>query len=377
MRPVYYQRIFTTLLLLLSCCFAEAQQCSDTSGTPALRRLFSRLQEMQTRYTVFGHQDALAYGVGWKKINGQSDVRSVAGDFPGLYGWDIGHLEMEQPANIDNVSFQLMKKYIREGAGRGGLITISWHLHNPLTGGSAWDTAKGTVASVLPGGAKHNLYRSWLDQVALFMNDLKDSKGKHIPVLFRPFHELTGNWFWWCRNVCIPEEFIALWRFTVHYLRDEKKIHHLLYVYNAAAFSTPEEFLSRYPGDDVVDVLSFDLYQFGLGDQKQYFITEMRRQADMLCSIAAGKKKIAAIAETGLEALPDKEWWTGTLWPAIKDFPLSYVLVWRNHGYMAPARKMHYYAPYPGQVSAADFKKFASNPRILFEKGLKQQKIYQ
>ena len=140
-----------------------------------------------------------------------------------------------------------MKELIRQGHERGGVITISWHLNNPLTGKSAWDPEPGTVGSILPGGLKHDLYKSWLDKVAIFLNDLKDKNDQLIPVIFRPFHELNGNWFWWGGKHCTPEEFKRLWIFTVSYLRDEKQLHHLLYAYNTDRFSSEEEYLEKYP----------------------------------------------------------------------------------------------------------------------------------
>jgi beta-mannanase len=99
------------------------------------------------------------------------------------------------------------------------VITISWHLNNPLTGKSAWDPAPGTVESILPGGEKNALYKSWLDKVAAFMLDLKGKNGEYIPVIFRPFHELNGSWFWWGKDNCSPEEFKTPVSFTEVYLR--------------------------------------------------------------------------------------------------------------------------------------------------------------
>ncbi|NCU02987.1 MAG: beta-mannosidase [Chitinophagaceae bacterium] len=353
-----------------------AQSCSDVAATAATKMLYKKLHALQQQQIIFGHQDALAYGVGRKNAAGNSDIKIVAGDNPGMYGWDIGHLELDSTKNLDGVSFTKMKQYIQQGYKRGAVITISWHLRNPLTGGSAWDTTHGTVTSILPGGSKHELYKTWLDRVAVFMNSLKNEKGEMIPVLFRPFHELTGNWFWWCKNTNSTEEFKQLWIFTVDYLRQQKNIHHLLYVYNTANFSSEAEFLERYPGDAYVDVLSFDQYQHEAKEQKAVFIQSMRTKLSMLSAIATTKNKLGALAETGFESVPDDAWWTGTLWPVLKDFSLSYVLVWRNHGYMPSTNKMHYYAPYKGQQSAEDFRKFYRNPKILFEKKLKTKQLY-
>ncbi len=366
------------LLFVLLSHNTQAQVCSDVNATAETKALYKKLYTLSKQQIIFGHQDALAYGVGWKYVPGKSDIKSMVNDNPGLYGWDIAHIELDSLKNIDGVPFNKMQQYIKDGYKRGAAITISWHLRNPLSGGSAWDTTAGAVASVLPGGIKHEMYKGWLDKVAVFMNGLKGSNGEMIPVLFRPFHELTGNWFWWCKNVSSPEDIKKLWQFTISYLQKEKNIHHLIYVYNTADFDNEVSFLERYPGDDMVDLVSFDMYQFGeKKEQREKFMAKMRNQLTILTKIAAQKNKVAALAETGFEAIPDRTWWTETLWPIIKDFPLSYVLVWRNHGWMPSTKKMHYYAPYPGQVSEKDFKVFYWNPKIIFEKKLGKQKIYQ
>ncbi|MBO9631832.1 MAG: beta-mannosidase [Chitinophagaceae bacterium] len=369
-----FRALTIAICMIFHSALLYAQLPSDPQATDAARHLYTKLQSISKQYTIFGHQDALAYGVGWKGVNGRADVKSVVNDYPGVYGWDIAHLELDSARDIDGVPFADTKRFIREGYERGGIITISWHARNPLSAGSAWDTTPGTVKAILPGGVKHELYISWLDKVAVFMNDLKDSKGALIPILFRPFHELTGNWFWWCQNVTTKDEFKELWKFTVHYLRDKKQLHHLLYVYNTAGFVTEAEFMEQYPGDDVTDLISFDNYQYKTDPQsREQFISHMRTMSETICRIASEKGKIAAIAETGLEAIPDPKWWTGVVWPIVKDLSIAYVLVWRNHGYSEHAKKMHYYAPYPKQVSAADFKRFYRNPRILFEKELKHK----
>lgn len=369
-----YSMLFSVIGVLNT---LHAQQCADKNATTLTKALYRNLYALRSSHTLFGQQDALAYGVGWKNISGQSDVKLVVNDYPAVYGWDIAHIELDSANNIDGVPFKKMLEYIRQGFERGGVITISWHARNPLTGQSAWDTTAGTVKSILPGGANHVLYKNWLDKVAVFLQQCRDKNNTAIPILFRPFHELTGNWFWWCKNACTPEEYITLWRFTRNYLINTKKIHHLIFVYNTAEFSSPEAYLERYPGDDQVDVLSMDAYQHQQGKEAtERFINTTRRQLSYIADIAKQKNKLCAFAETGFEAIPDAEWWTKTLWSTIEGLPVSYVLVWRNHGYMPSTKKMHYYAPYPGQVSANDFQKFYLNPSILFEKALRLKRIY-
>lgn len=354
---------------------ANAQSLSDKLATKETISLYKNLHKLSTQFTLFGHQDDLAYGVNWKYIEGKSDIKDMVNDYPAVYGWDIARIELDSINNIDGVPFAKMRKYIQEGYKRGGVITLSWHFDNPLSGGTAWDTTKNAVASILPGGEKHELYKSWLNKAANFMYTLKGSNGEQIPILFRPFHELTGNWFWWGKNTCSPEELIKAWQFTVNYLRNEKKLHNLIYVYNTNDFANEKEFLERYPGDDMVDIVSFDMYQFE-NQNKNTFINAVKKSLSILTKIAREKKKLAAFAETGYEAIPEPKWWTETLWPAIKDYPLAYVLVWRNAGYMPSMKKMHYYAPFKGQLSEPDFIKFYQNKKILFEKTLGKKKLY-
>ncbi len=375
-------RFFLTALLSLSIFTAKAQQLIDPQATKETQALYKNLHLLQNKkYTLFGHQDDLAYGVKWDNradpMSGtsKSDIKDVLGDFPAVYGWDLGYIERNSSKNIDGVSFDKMREYIRAGYDRGAVITLSWHFDNPLTGGSTWDTTKRTVASILPGGAKHELFKTWLDRAAIFISALKGPQGEAIPVLFRPFHELNGDWFWWGRNKATADEFKAIWNFTINYLRNEKSLHNLIIVYNTNSFKDEAEFLEKYPGDDMADVLSFDKYQFTKNSKE--FITTTRKELSTVARLAKQKNKLAAFAETGYEALPDAQWWTKTLVPTLKGIPISYVLVWRNAGYMPSMKKMHYYAPYPGQKSVADFKKFYQNPSVLFEKTTRKKNIYQ
>jgi mannan endo-1,4-beta-mannosidase len=369
---------FISASFLLSCkAFPQKDMPSDARATKETVNLYHNLKKLALKGFMFGHQDDLAYGVGWRYESGRSDVKDVTGDYPGLYGWELGGLERtDDNKNIDGVPFDSMKKFIREGYERGAVITMSWHFNNPLTNGTAWDTTHGAVASVLPGGANNDTYKAWLDKAAAFFLSLKGKHGELIPVLFRPFHELTGNWFWWCKNTCSDDEFKALWHYTVNYLQETKKVHNLLYVYNTADFNSADEYLARYPGDDVADILTFDGYQYDDPQTSDGFVKKLNAELDIIDRIATQKGKLFAIAETGYEQIPYAEWWTQTLLKAIGDHKISYVLVWRNHGYNETMKRMHYYAPYKGHPSSADFIKFYELQQTLFEKDVNKEKLY-
>ena len=323
----------------------------DRHATKETIHLFQHLKEISAKGFLFGHQDDLAYGVGWKYVPGRSDIRDVTGDYPALYGWELGRIELDHPVNLDSVPFDRMRRYIREVYDRGGVITLSWHLDNPLTGGTAWQPASGTVASILPGGEKNALYTSWLDKVAAFMLSLKGGHGEYIPVIFRIFHELNGNWFWWGGNNCTPEELKQLWHFTVSYLRDKKEVHNLLYAYNTDKFASPEAWLEKYPGDEWTDIAGFDIYQRG---DNASFSTEFGRMLTMLETLAAQHHKIPALTEFGYNGLPDSSWWTSTFLKTLEGHKIAYAMAWRNAG-EKPDGQHEFYVAYKGQGSAADF----------------------
>ncbi|OQP63255.1 beta-mannosidase [Niastella vici] len=377
-----YASLLLAALLGANCSPAQPaanQVPADKLATAETVHLCNNLKKLAGKGYMFGHQDDLAYGVNWRYENGRSDVKEVAGNYPAVYGWELGGLEANEDKNIDGVPFKKMRQFIREGYERGGVITISWHARSPFGAAKgAWDTTHGSVASILPGGENHLMYKAWLDELAKFFLSLKNSQGEAIPVLFRPFHELTGNWFWWGRNACSAEQFKVLWRFTQYYLQNEKKVHNLLYVYNTASdFKTKGEFLERYPGDDMVDMISFDSYQYDDPVKSDWFVKNTSMQLDMLTAIATDKNKLMAIAETGYEQIPFASWWTETLAKAIGQHKISYVLVWRNHGYNQWMKRMHYYAPYKGHGSEADFVKFYQLDNTLFEKDVANEKLYE
>lgn len=345
----------------------------DKNATKETVRLYQNLKKLLDKGFMFGHQDDLAYGVGWQYEKDRSDIKDVTGDYPAVYGWELGHLEIDKPVNLDSVPFNRMQQLIRQGYERGSVITISWHLNNPLTGKTAWNPETGTVASILPGGSKHNLYKSWLDKIAVFMSGLKDSHGKFIPVVFRPYHELNGNWFWWGGKNCTADEFKRLWIFTASYLRDEKKLHHLLYAYNTDRFASKDEYLEKYPGDEWVDVIGFDIYQRNTSNEK--FISDIDKMFTTLEEIAKEKNKIPALTEFGGN-LSDSNWWTGTFLKAIGNHKIAWVLGWRNAG-AKPSGEFEFYVPYKGHGSSKDFEKFYKEAKTLFERDAYAEKLYQ
>jgi hypothetical protein len=369
--------VFAGFFLLLFCSsrISRAQECSDKQASPETKALYKNLYQLIGKKILFGHQDDPCYGVGWKYISGRSDIRDLTGEYPAIYGFDLGRIELGWAHNLDSVPFEKTRLFIREAYERGGVITLSWHLNNPLTGGTAWDSKPGAVASILPGGVNNSLYTVWLDRVADFLGSLKGKKNENIPVILRLFHELNGSWFWWGKNQCSPDEMKQLWRYTIHYLRSEKNIHNLLYAYNTDKFNSGAEYVERYPGDELIDIMGFDIYQGGTLKENTAFAEFFARDLGMLDSVAAAHQKIPALTEFGYNGIPDSSWWTKVFFPTITSHQIVYALAWRNAG-KKQSGDSEFYVPYPGAASASDFKKMSVSGKILFENGIKSNNIY-
>ncbi len=370
-------RFLIVVIMLSFICINGFSQQSDIKNTnlgeriktltPETQNLLKNLKVISGKGFMFGHQDDPLYGIGWEGDDGRSDVKSVVGDYPAVMGFDLGRIELGNEKNIDNVSFEKIRQEIIRQYQRGGMIAMSWHMNNPLTNGDAWDVKKGenAVASVLPDGQNHDKFLRWLQRAADFFNSLKTEDGTKIPIVFRPWHEHTGSWFWWGKDLCSPEEYQQLWKMTVDFMQ-EKGVNNLLYAYSPDIQGPGQIYMERYPGDEYVDILGFDGYH----RDNEAGIESFRNSLNTILSFMTdeGKKrnKPIALTETGLEAIPIANWWTGVLLPIVGKYPISYVMVWRN----ARERENHYYAPYPGQKSAADFIKFYHYPKTFFCKDI-------
>ena len=367
-------------ILAVSC--SQRQQkaddpLADSGRTQRTEHLLSSLHQVAHDGSyLFGHQDDPMYGVGWVGDSARSDVNSVCGDFPALMGFDLGHLEMGDSVNLDGVPFAAMREAIIRQFDKGGVVTLSWHLNNPLSGGTAWvaDSLRSveakTVEAVLEGGSQHQKFLGWLDTLAAFLNSLETPYGVRVPVIFRPWHEHTGSWFWWGQELCTTEQYKTLWRLTVSRLR-EQGVTNVLYAYSPGTESDGDatRYLERYPGDDIIDVLGLDTYCHAAEKDTAaltHYTQGLEKHLSMICRVAEEHDKVAALTETGQGGLSTANWWTAVLAPVLAKYPVAYVLVWRN----AHDKPGHFFAPYPGQQSASDFVRFYNDPKTLFLRDL-------
>ncbi|MCD8313701.1 MAG: beta-galactosidase [Bacteroidales bacterium] len=337
---------------------------------------------------LYGHQDDPCYGHAWRSwdlndwplpladdgseptdfadkpevpVRAGSDVADVCGDAPAVVGFDLGGIELGRLVNIDGVPFDLIREAAVRQYEAGGVVTFSWHPRNPLTGGDSWDiSSKNVVAGITGGGAVRDTMLVWLGRAADFLASLRTAEGEPIPVIFRPWHEHTGSWFWWGRDLCSVEQYVALWHLTYDYLVGERGLTKLVWAYSPGAVSDEVGYMERYPGDEVVDILGVDCYQYGKSMKK--FTALLDKSLALVSGLAQEHGKVAALTESGYEGIPDAAWWTKGLYKGLKNHPVAYVLTWRN----AWDRPGHYFGPWEGSADAENFRAFHKLPGTVF-----------
>ncbi len=365
--------VFVLLMLLSVLSFSQKtkNKIIDANATEETKALYYNLGKLSENNILFGHQHATEYGHGWTGDNNRSDVKSVTGSHPAVIGVDFSGLSGRPDSMIEKEKSSL-RKNIADTYNRGGVTTISWHFSNPASaGGFYWKDSVSVqaVKLIIPGGSHHEKYKAILRTIANLANSIKGKDGKLVPMIFRPYHEFDGDWFWWGRAHCTIDEFKTLWKFTVTYLRDSLGVNNFIYAFSSDnKFNSEAEFLERYPGDNWVDMVGMDNYG-DFGRDGKYNLEAGLKKLKIVSDYALKTGKLAAFTETGLESIPYKAWWTEVLLKTLEsqNLQLSYVLVWRND-IKSPT---HYYAPFPGHLSEADFIKFYNDPFTLFENDLR------
>lgn len=335
----------------------------DPNATLQTRYLYLNLDFLKDRALLFGMHDATGYGVGWSGDDDRSDIKDVCGDFPAFYSEEM--YKVTRHREEERVRYRMTSAYQR-----GGVLSMCWHQYDPQGRGFYADDVNGenVVATLLPEGQYHQQYKEKLKSVALFFKSLRGPKGESIPVIFRLYHEHNGGWFWWGKGRCSTEQFNALWRFTVEYLRDSLQVHNLLYAISPSLNQADwgRNYKDIFPGEDYVDVYGVDHY-FGdviTNPDRENFKQGLTR----IVRTALRDQKLPALTEVGQEGLDTPDFFTNVLlWAMVSDSLnnyYSYAAVWRNQDIN------HHFAPYPGHPSVPDFLKFFNDPYTLFESDL-------
>ncbi|HSD08513.1 glycoside hydrolase family 26 protein [Flavobacterium sp.] len=343
----------------------------DPNATAETTALFYNLKKLSKTKFAIGQQDAFN-GFYNNGATDQSDIKKTTGSDPALLGSDFIFItDKNNNEQANNWFYQQEQKTISDikAAYEKGMInTMSWHLREPnkeetFYADDMTAEQKATAfKSILPGGANHEWYKKKLDKVAAVFLKLKDVNGVLIPVIFRPFHEFDGSWFWWGANFCTADEYKTAYQFTVTYLKDTKGVHNILYAFSPDnSYTTSSNYLSRYPGDAYVDVLGMDNYG-DLNNQGQAGADKANAKLKILSDLAITKVKIAAMTETGYRVTtsvsPVTDWFSTYLYNTLtaNSIQISYMMFWNNS-------QDGYYVPTPSATNAADFKTFATKTK--------------
>lgn len=344
---------------------------ADPNATNETVALFYNLRKLgKTKYLI-GQQDA--FNAFYENNAGDSDIKKATGSDPALLGSDFMFItDNRNDGTPGNQWWHDQEVKITADAkaayNKGMVNTFCWHFREPFHGESFYaadmsETERATAfASILPGGANHNYFKSKLDKIADVLNNLRGDDGKLIPVIFRPFHEFDGSWFWWGAAYVTPDQYKQGYKFIVEYLRDTKNVHNIIYAFSPDnSYTTQEAYLSRYPGDAYVDVLGMDNYgDFSGGDPAG--TVRANDKLKVISDLAKDRVKIAAMTETGRQVtsanMPFAGFFSTNIFTALtaNDVNIAYVMFWAN------TETGYYVSP-----ESPDFVDFANKPESVLQ----------
>ncbi|MFW5699344.1 MAG: glycosyl hydrolase [Bacteroidota bacterium] len=288
-----------SLSIVITLCFSLtgiSQPLSDTLVTPnpsiEAQAVFRYLQDMYGKKTLSGQMWA-PWG-----INEKDYVQTTTGKLPAIIGLDYIH------QNDNDTENQRAEYYWNQG----GLPTIMWHWGAPSVG-EGYENSKGTIdidKCFVEGTEEYNEMWRELRLKADLLEDLRDAG---IPVLWRPFHELDGHWFWWSKEG--PELFKRLWTTMFDYFVHERKLNNLIWV----LCYTAEVKEDWYPGDEYVDIAGADTYDTGNGAHLKMF--------QDVESVVGKNTMPIAYHECGIIPDPDDCFEKGAMW--------SWWMEWHTH----------------------------------------------
>ena len=338
----------------------------DAGATKETVALFYNLKRLAQTKTAIGQQDA--FNSFYQDAGGDSDIKKNTGFDPAVLGSDFMFItDKNNNEQSNNWFYQQEQKIIADtkaAYAKGIINTFSWHLREPYSEDSFYTAdmtseQKSTAfRSILPGGANNEWYKKKLDKVASVVSNLKGSNGELIPIIFRPFHEFDGSWFWWGADFCTADEYKKAYQFTVDYLKNTKGVHNILYAFSPDnSYTTEANYLSRYPGDKYVDIIGMDNYG-DFNNQGQTGSDRANTKLKILSDYAKTKVKIAALTETGYRVTSTTpaitDWFSSLLYNALtkNGIQISYVMFWNNN-------TDGYYVPNSSVSNAADFKTYS------------------
>ncbi len=299
---------FCSLLCFFSVC-AQGIAPVNKNATPEARRLLAYLYRINGKYILSGEHNFN------QNMNQFSDsVKAITGKYPAVWGTDFIWNGMQD--NGQAIVDETIRKH-RDGY----IVTLMWHqgrpTDNPPFGWKVSVQGKLTDAEwkeLTTVGTP--LYKRWLAQIDIVAGYLQQLKEAHVPVLWRPYHEMNGIWFWW-GNKKGPDGIQKLWKMMYDRYVNHFHLDNLIWVWGANGprdipGDEAYDYKDFYPGLNYVDILGADIYHMDY-EQKDY---------NDLLQLAHGK--LIALTECGelpngiiLDAQPKWSWflvWTNFIY---------------------------------------------------------------
>jgi mannan endo-1,4-beta-mannosidase len=270
-------------------------------ASPEARALLEMLYGISGHYTLTGQHNY----PNTKNRNSEFAAK-YTGKTPAIFSSDWGH------AKAGNSDSYLARPDIVQEAIRqhqtGALVTMCWHAvpptaDEPITFNSLPSSNPKALSSVqgqlldeqfkdvlTPGTALYNKWCAQVDAVAVFLKQLQDA---HVPVLWRPYHEMNGGWFWWGGRTG-EYSTAALYRQLFDRLVHHHHLNNLLWVWSVDRPNKPSmEHAKYFPGIEFVDILALDVYGNDFG--QAYY--------ESLLALSQGKP--ITLAEVGNPPTPE------------------------------------------------------------------------
>ncbi|MBR6380777.1 MAG: hypothetical protein IKS07_03760 [Lachnospiraceae bacterium] len=232
-----------SLMLFLGSCGKTAQSAPERPETVRSERtqaLYEYLCDSYGKVMLSAQQESTWMGSPDYEMD---YLQEVTGRLPAIRGLDFM-----------NDDFDGVVQRAIEWDARGGIVTICWHTGVDISG---YEESKDDLPNFprlfTEGTPEHEtLMKSW-DRAATALKQLRDA---NVPVLWRPFHEFDGNWFWWSKGG--RENFKKLWQMMYDKFTDEYELDNLIWVLGYSHLMWDGD--GWYPGDAYVDIAGSDTY---------------------------------------------------------------------------------------------------------------------
>lgn len=301
---------------------SSAVPCTTGVTTETLA-LFKRLCDLtgSEEFMIGGYDRFDISGLAPNGYFAEADFVAMTGQYPAMMRYEWQHpnsYATNVPAASGSAAYGPMRAAIVAQHERGGYINLDDFCGNPTTTGglratfseNSYATRSGSpCAAALSGGANDADFVAYCTELATFFNNLLDSQGRKIPVIFRPFHEANLASFWW-GGVDRQSDYKLVWQRLVTLLK-AAGVTNVLYCWNLMSGETgsgqanaDQAFSGWYPGNTYVDVVSLDFYNdAAYSATSSYSMLGTANLANWAAmeTIASVAGKPMALAEVGYE----------------------------------------------------------------------------